>query len=349
MSLKNIKENYARLLTAFKEAGVKLTESQKKDLDGFILALNESMDKQKKITISATRKAVEKQLGKEYRKVFESIFTHMQENTELAAKIQKRITRVKESKKMAEMLDDYLTSALNEALPTEKIVDYNKMKRMETVLESLKDTLVINDESIAKKSEELTESFSKDKKELDNKIAALQKKLDESEAKTENLKKELSRREAKDYLTEKTKDLPLFEARAVRARLANASKEQIEKNFKKLLESIRQEMNEEDKEEEKTLEEEISEIIAKENDSSEKTDSDKKTETEPVDEDDEEDLGDEGEETDESDEDSEDDTLDEDDDGTDEDDGIELDESEQIPSYLMKQWIARSMSIKPIG
>ena len=117
MSLKHIRENYARLLNAFKEAGVKLTESQKKDIDGFMLALESSIEQTKQSAIKATRKVVEDKLSKEYRAVFESIMKHQQEHTEIAAKIQDHITKVKESQKVARAVDTYLDSVLKESLP----------------------------------------------------------------------------------------------------------------------------------------------------------------------------------------------------------------------------------------
>lgn len=47
MSLKSIRESYSKLLTVFNDAGIKLTESQKADLDTFILALESTMSEQR--------------------------------------------------------------------------------------------------------------------------------------------------------------------------------------------------------------------------------------------------------------------------------------------------------------
>jgi hypothetical protein len=48
MSLKSIRESYSKLLTVFKDAGVSLNESQKADLDTFVLALESNMESQRK-------------------------------------------------------------------------------------------------------------------------------------------------------------------------------------------------------------------------------------------------------------------------------------------------------------
>ena len=85
MSLKSIRESYSKLLTAFKDAGVTLNESQKGDLDTFVLALESGMENQRKNAIEMTKKE------REYRKVFESVMASMQENARLASKVQQKI------------------------------------------------------------------------------------------------------------------------------------------------------------------------------------------------------------------------------------------------------------------
>lgn len=332
MSLKHLRENYARLLNAFKDAGINLTESQKKDIDGFMVALESTMEQTKASTIKATRKVVEREMEKEYKKVFESILTHKAEHDELAGKIQRRVNKINESKKIAKDVDNYLDVVLKESLPNNTIVDTIRLKKLESIFESLKDTLLVNDASIEAKRQELTESFENDRKDLEKKVADLEKRLNKSITNEKKLTRVIESKKAKDLLEKKTKDLPLFESNQIKKRLANATCEEIEKNFKPLLESVREEMADACKEEEKTLEEEIADIIAKEgcDTSSNKKDVAKVPVQEKKDED-----------------------ADEDDDAKsddeDEGDDVELDESEMIPSYLMKAWIARSSEIKPIG
>lgn len=330
MSLKNIRENYARLLNAFKDAGVKLTESQKKDIDGFVLALESSMEQTKEATVKATRKVVEEKLSKEYREVVESILAHQQEHAFLAGKIQNKITKINESNKIAHAVDGYLNTVLKDALPKENIVDYDRLNKLEAVFESLKDTLLVNDSSVEAKRKELTESFEAERKNLDGKVAELQKKLNESIARERKLNAIVEKNKAKKLLESKTKDLPLFEAQQIKRRLANATCEEIEKNYKKLLESVRNEMDEACKEEAKTLEEEINDIIAKECSDSENTDKKDAPKPAPVEE---------AEETDK--EDDEDDESEEDD--------VELKESEQIPSSIMQRWLSKVKTVNPIG
>jgi len=80
MSLKSIRESYSKFLTVLTDSGVKLNESQKSDLDSFILAIESKMAKQKQTAIKATKKIVTEHLEAEYKKVFESILKHQEEN-----------------------------------------------------------------------------------------------------------------------------------------------------------------------------------------------------------------------------------------------------------------------------
>ena len=314
---------------AFKDAGIKLTESQKKDIDGFVLALESSMENTKQATINATRKVVEEKLAKEYRTVVESVLAHVQEHSVLAGKIQNKITKINESEKIAHAVDGYLDSVLESALPKEKIVDYDRLNKLESVFESLKDTLLVNDATVEAKRKELTESFESDRKELDKKIASLEKKLNESIARERKLTASVEANKAKDLLMKKTKDLPLFEAQQIRRRLAGATCAEIEKNFKKLLESVREEMKEECREETRTLEEEINDIISKETSESEKP---KDNATPKAQADNAPEASDDSEESEES-----------------EDDDVELKESEMIPSSMMQSWLSKVRTINPIG
>lgn len=261
MSLKSIRESYSRLLTAFADAGVKLNESQKADLDTFIVAIESKMSKQKEATIKATKKIVESHLEKEYKKVFESILKHQQKNAELAAKVQDKITKINESKKVARKVSNYLDLYVESVLPKKTVVDYDRMNKLETVFESLKDTLLINEESVEAKKTQLAESFNKDKKLLETQIAKLQVKLNESMAKTQKLNNKIDQFKAMELLESKTKDLPTYEARQIKKRLAGASTVEIEKTFGKILESVKDEMQKESDEDETTLEAEVKDII----------------------------------------------------------------------------------------
>lgn len=266
MNLKSIRKSYSKFLNVLNGAGVKLNESQKADLDSFILAIESKMAQQKETAIKATKKIVTEHLESQYKKVFESILKHQAENAELASKVQQKITSIKESKKIARKVNDYLDLYVESVLPKKTIVDYDRMRKLETLHESLKDMLVVDEDSVQAKKTQLQESFNVQKKHLETQIAKLQAKLDSSIEKNLKLNRKIDSFKAMELLESKTKDLPDYEARQVKKRLAEASTIEVEKRFAKVLESVQDEMKIDEKEEEASIEEEVKDIIEAEDD-----------------------------------------------------------------------------------
>lgn len=266
MSLKSIRESYSRFLTVLKDAGVKINESQKADLDSFILAVEAKMSKQKELAIKATKKVVTEHLEKQYRKVFESLFENLQQNAALSAKIATKAARLDESKKISQKVSNYLDLYVESVLPKKTIVDYDRMQRLEKIHESLKDMLVADDDAVKAKKQKLEESFDLKRKELETQIAKLQVKLNESMDKSLKLNKKIDSFKAMELLESKTKDLPPHESEQIKRRFKNATTVEIEKNFKKVYESIKEEIKEKENNEETSLEEEVKGIIEGEDD-----------------------------------------------------------------------------------
>lgn len=351
MSLKSIRDNYSKLLVAFSDAGIKLTEAQKNDIDQFVLAIESKIDEVKKSSTKIARKIVEEKLDKKYRSVVESVLKNQAKHMELASKIQTRVTRINEAKKLAIQMDKYLDEYLKEALPEKQLVDYERMHKLEKVVESLKDTLMISDDLIMEKAQQLEDKNSKDKIAFESKISDLEKKIERSAKEKASLEKQIDAFKARELLESKTASLPTFEAKQMKARLKGATVEEINSKFKTVLESVEDEMKELAKENEKSLEEEISSIIegddtSEDSDKSSKVDSEK-TGEEDQDTDSDETTEDEVEDT-ETPEDTEETETEDEVDESDEDD-IVLSESEKIDSDLMQEWIDRARGITPIG
>lgn len=341
MSLKSIRTNYSKLLSAFQAAGVKLNESQKADLDTFIVALESKMNQMKEATVKTTKKIVTEHLDAEYKKIFESIMKHQAENAEIAGKIQNKISNINESKKLSRKINNYLDMYLESALPEKTVVDYDRLQKLEKLHESLKDMLAVNEDVVEQKKAELSESFDAKKKELETQIAKLQVKLNESMSKTQKLNAKIDQFKAIELLESKTKDLGEFEAKQVKARLAGATTTEINAKFKTVLESVKSEIAEEAEKDETSLTEEINNIIEKE----EKKD---KVDEKDVEEDDilkgrkhNGHLNEDDEDIDEAEDDKKD--VDE------AEDDIELDESEMIDSNLMAMWCDKVGTIETRG
>lgn len=266
MSLKSIRESYSRFLTVLNDAGVKINESQKADLDSFILAVEAKMSKQKELAVKATKKIVTEHLEQKYKTVFESLFKNLQKNAELTSKIASTAARIDENKKVSKKVSNYLDLYVESVLPKKTIVDYGKMQKLEKIHESLRSMLLVNDASVEAKKAELAESFNNDRKALETQIAKLQVKLNESVKKSMDLNKKLDSLKAVELLESKTKDLPTFEARQIKKRLEGATAAEVESNFQKVYESVKDDMKTEAEDTETTIEEEVKDIIEAEED-----------------------------------------------------------------------------------
>ena len=261
MSLKSIRDNYSKLLEALNESGVKFNASQKSALDGFIMALESTASEQRKQAATMAKRMTESKMEREYKRVFESVIKHMQEHYELAGKIQDKVTMLKESKKISRKVEDYLDMYAESVCPKKVIVDYAKMKKLEQINESLRDVLLVNDDAVIEKKAKLDESFKREKGKLETEVAKMQVKLNESMERAQQLKKKLNQYKALELLESKTKDLPSFEASKIKRHFAEATAPEIEKNFKKVLETVKKDAKDAAKEVETTLESEVQKIV----------------------------------------------------------------------------------------
>ena len=263
MSLKSLRSNYTKLLKAFDQAGVKLNESQKESLDTFMLDLETKINETRDAAIKATKKVVEEKLEKQYQEVVESIIKHQGEIMETAGKIQAIKAKESQMKAIAESVDNYLDCYVQEVLPKKTIVDYDRMKKLESLHESLRDLLVVNDEAVEAKVAEVKAGCVKESVELKATVEALEKKLNESMKKELALNKKLDEAKAREFVSEKTKDLPIVESKEMRRRLNGMGVAEIKKNFDTILEEVHQKIEDERNlnEEERNLEEAIADIV----------------------------------------------------------------------------------------
>lgn len=197
MSLKSIRESYQKLLDAFESAGVKLNESQKKDADSFVSAVESAMSRQRETAIRQTKRLVEARMEREYGKVFESIMENMRKNSELASAIQEKAARLDEQRKVSEKVDGYLDLYVESVLPKKAIVDYDRMQRLEKAHNQLREALQVSEDDIVETKNRLEESYRVKNGKCETEIALLRAKLNESEKTVRRQKFEIARTEAK--------------------------------------------------------------------------------------------------------------------------------------------------------
>lgn len=281
MALKTLQKKYNELLKVFEEVGVTLTESQKESLDTFMLDFQNKLNETRDNAIKATKKLVEEKMEREFKEVFESITAHQKEVFEKSQKID----LIKSHKLLSEAVDQYLNDYVKEVLPKKSIVDYSRMQKLEQIHESLKGMLLVNEDSVEKKVEEVKKNLEakmmNESEELKKELKKCKQLVEESKKSRDLIKKEYDALAKKSLISEKIKNLPIVESKRVKEKLSKMTVEEIERNFKTVLESVQEEItDEQDKiQQEKNLEEAITELL--EGDDSEKTgkDDDKRTET----------------------------------------------------------------------
>ena len=281
MALKSLKKKYDQLLKVFEEVGVTLSESQKETLDTFMLDFQNKLVETRDAAIKTTKKLVEEKMEKEFKAVFESI-------NEKHKKIYEKCTELEVEKSNAvllEAVDSYLDSHVAEVLPKKEIVDYGRMQKLEQIQESLKGLLLVNDEAVEKKVEEVKAGLESkmvgESKELKKELDAAKAKLADNEKASKILESKYENLAKKVLIKEKTKNLPIVESKRVEEKLSKMSYDDIKKNFKTVLESVQEEIQGEKDEiqEEKNLEEAIAAIMEGD-DASEKTGDNEDKETE---------------------------------------------------------------------
>jgi hypothetical protein len=138
-----------------------------------------------------TKEAVEAKMEKEYKQVFESIMDNMQENARLASKIQSKVAAIEESKKISQKVDEYLDLYVEKVLPKKTVVDYDRMRKLERLHESLKDALVADEDAVQAKIKQLEESYKIKQSKCETEVAKAKAKLNESMQTSKELKSKL--------------------------------------------------------------------------------------------------------------------------------------------------------------
>lgn len=260
MNLKNLKDKYAKLLAAFKDAGIMLTESQQSDIDGFIKDIESTITESQAIAIQATANVLEKEFEEEYKPVIESIITNTAEHNDLVSKIESFSSREIDRHVIAEALDSYLDSRLEKALPTQALVDYDRLQTLQSLVESdkevmkassakivtLTEALEANKEALVEAQTEikaLTDVVQSNKEVLTEsakEIEHLSKLLSESKEQAEAAETKLAIIEGQKYLEQHTKDLPVFESRQLMKKLSGLTESEIKAKFASTLKHIRE-------------------------------------------------------------------------------------------------------------
>jgi len=256
MSLKTIKNDYAELLKVFESCGVKLTKKQKSSMDAFVSNYAKTLNESKKQGVIEGIKIAEKKI----KPVIESILKHQTLNQKLVTAIQEKVATINESKRIAVKVDKYLSEALEEALPKEKAIDYAKLDKYQTIVESLKDVLTVNDATFKQKADDFTSAYQTQVTKYFKENAELKRELQKKDAIVESTKKEAELAKGKALLESKAASLPAFEAKKVKEQLKNLTEAEVEKRFDEAVSAAAEEAADAAADDD-TLEEDVNALI----------------------------------------------------------------------------------------
>ena len=264
MDMKNIRAGYSKMLASLEDNGIKLDESQKETFDNFMVAIESKYNEVRDTAIKATRKIVAEKMNAKFKAAFENYQKHLFENVALTRMIQEKVDEIKKAKTLSETktelgsnsmkeleesVDQFLDGYIEEVLPKKSIVDYDQLRKMTKLTESLKKELEEAKKPVEKKVDE-----------------SIKDELEKTKADLSKVNEELEKAKGKVLLESKLEDVPPLEAKKMREKFEGCKECEVKENFDKVLEEIRDGVEKEQTiptagKEPTTLESEINSIL----------------------------------------------------------------------------------------
>ena len=193
---------------------------------------NEGFAKSKSIAESYVTE-YEETIDESLKSLFESVDTLIEKREELA------IAENDDNSEVVEKLDDYLNAYIKESMPETLVVDYKKLQRMTKMVESMKETMLISDDVVQAKAEEVIESIQSQETDLKESVQQKDEQLQEEMEKRIALQRELNTIKSGKLLEEKLADIPVLESKKLRSHFENATVEDITETFDSVYENIK--------------------------------------------------------------------------------------------------------------
>ena len=251
-----IEKNLMKLMETFEKAGINLTESQKAEIRRNVLALEptdsarearyrgifETLQHNLEVRNELNSKIREAQFAakeRQYQTAIENMKKTFEENKELLVKAEREKAKKQlneavevERQKVAEAVDKYLDEYLEKVIPEQKLVDYKRLNELETLVESMKDTLAFSNKDVEERVSSIKRGYEDKLQKVQEISAAKTKALNEAQEK-------INEEKAKQYVIRRTRDLPALEAKLIREKFAGyKSIQQVRENFSKVLNEV---------------------------------------------------------------------------------------------------------------
>ena len=196
---------------------------------------NEGFDKSKGIAESYVAE-YEEVLDESLKSLFESVDTLIEKRSELA------IVANSDNDIVVEKLDDYLNAYIQESMPESLVVDYKKLQRMTKMVETLKDTMLISDDDVHAKAEQVIENIKSSETDLKESVQQKDEQLQEEMEKRITLQRELNTIKSSTLLDSKLEDIPVLESTKLRKHFNNATVDDINETFESVYETIKDDL-----------------------------------------------------------------------------------------------------------
>ena len=256
----SIDKNLDNLVDTFEKAGVKLTESQKTEIrktvrelspteaarDAKFRAIFETIQHNMDIHNKLVAKMQQTEFAKKerrYQELIESMKRSFEENKRLTIKAERANAKKRldealavEKKKTAKAVEKYLDEYLEKTIPKKQLVDYKRLQELETIVESMKDTLVLTNNDVTRRVSSIRRGYEDKLNQAKHEVEETTKALNEATEKI-NIDK------ARSYIARRVKDLPALEARMLQERLAGCkSISEVRENFSRVLNEVEDEL-----------------------------------------------------------------------------------------------------------
>lgn len=126
--------------------------------------------------------------------------------------------------KVVESLDEYLKTYVKEVIPESIVIDYDRIQKLESKFQILKESLMIDDEVIQKKVDQLDESAMKE-------VEKAKKMLADEVQKRIVVEHKMEEQAAKLLLVEKLQDIPTYEKNILNRKFAGCTVKEINESF----------------------------------------------------------------------------------------------------------------------
>jgi hypothetical protein len=223
-----------------------LTDSQREQLNTFGDSIVEKLNAEREEGYNAgfdASKLVATTHLVEYESEIDTSVTELVEQIDTLIEKREELAVVEGTSEIAdqlvEKLDKYLDVYIKESTPEALVVDYKRLSTLEKMAESVRNTCLISDADVHAKITEIEDSINESNESNTENLKIKTEQLQTEMEHRIKVESELNTMKATQLINCKVKDIPDLEASKLLKHFAEASVEEIEKDFDEVYENIK--------------------------------------------------------------------------------------------------------------